>query len=298
MDDSMLVIANEDAGSAEQEAIAGAVGELEQAGPVQLVSSADQRQLDEILDRRAGRTVVVVGGDGSLHAVVSALHARGELSDCPVGLIPLGTGNDLARGLDIPLDPREAAKAIVEGRPRPLDLLVDDQGGIAVNAVHVGVGAHAAQAAVPWKPKLGPFAFPVGALVAGIRTKGWRLRVDVDDTPVASPRRKVLMVGLANAPSIAGGIATLGPRAVPDDGVVDVVVSHAVGPLARLGYAVRLHRGDHIHRHDVRTARGTQVRIAGEPYWVNVDGEVSGPVTSRTWRVQPGAWRLILASDS
>ena len=56
-----------------------------------------------------GREVVVAGGDGSLHAVVAALHERGELADAAVGLIPLGTGNDFARGVGLPLDPAEAA---------------------------------------------------------------------------------------------------------------------------------------------------------------------------------------------
>ena len=293
----MLVIANQEAGSAEREAIDEAVGVLREAGPVDVQASADRDQLDRVLDERDGRTLVVVGGDGSLHTVVTALHARGDLSGCPIGLVPLGTGNDLARNLGLPLDPGEAARVIVQGRPRRLDLLADDAGGVAVNAVHLGVGAEAAEAAVPWKPRLGPLAFPVGAVVAGMRTRGWRLRVEVDGRPLAQPRRKVLMVGLANAPSIAGGTAQLSPSAVPDDGLVNVVVSHAVGRLARLGYAIGLARGEHVRRGDVRTARGRRVYVAGQPFSYNADGEVQGPVHQRTWTVVPGGWQLILAAD-
>jgi diacylglycerol kinase (ATP) len=291
----MLVIANKDAGSTETEAISQAVGVLREAGkPVEVEFSSDAKELDQLLAGRGDRTVVVAGGDGSLHTIVSTLYARRELSDCPLGLLPLGTGNDLARGLGIPLDPGEAARIIVDGVPHRLDLLVDDSGDVAVNAVHVGVGAEAAQAADPWKPRLGPLAFPVGALVAGLRTSGWRLRVEADGNTLAVPRRKVLMVGLANAPSIAGGAAQLGPAARADDGVVDVVVSLAAGPLARLGYAIGLHSGRHTRRRDVRTARAREVGITGEPFWINADGEVSGPAQSRTWRVAPGAWQLIL----
>ena len=61
---------------------------------------------------------MVAGGDGSLHAVVTALHRRHELAERTLGLIPLGTGNDFARALDIPLDPAEAAAALCSAARR------------------------------------------------------------------------------------------------------------------------------------------------------------------------------------
>jgi diacylglycerol kinase (ATP) len=293
----MLVIANKAAGSTEHDAVQEALEVLRGDGPVELCYCESRDQLDELLDRRDGRSLVVVGGDGSLHTTVAALHARGELATAPVGLVPLGTGNDLARGLGIPLDPREAAQVVLDGKPTPMDLLVDDAGGVVVNAVHVGVGADAAQAATPMKPRLGPLAFPIGAVLAGLRTKGWRLRVVVDGRTIAVPRRKVLMVGLANAPSIAGGTAQLHPHADPHDGMVDVVVSHSVGPLARIGYASRLLSGRHTQREDVVTTRAREVSVSGEPFWLNADGEVTGPARNRRWTVAPGVWKLILPAE-
>ena len=64
-----------------------------------------------------------------------------------------------------------------------------------VNAVHVGVGADAAAAAGRLKPRLGPLAYPLGALAAGVRSTGWRLRVVVDGRVVADGHRRSLMVG-------------------------------------------------------------------------------------------------------
>jgi diacylglycerol kinase (ATP) len=180
------------------------------------------------------------------------------------------------------------------GRPRAVDLITDDAGGIVVNAMHVGVGADAAASAKPLKPYLRSAAFPVGAVVAGARATGWRLRIEVDGRVLTSGRRRVLMAGLANAPSIAGGTAVLAPGASATDGRFDVVVSTAVGPLARVGYALRLIRGTHPGRPDVVHRRGTTLSISGEPFQANADGEVSGPLRRRTWLMRPAAWRCIL----
>jgi diacylglycerol kinase (ATP) len=236
--------------------------------------------------------MVIAGGDGSLHTVVAALHSRGELQDCRLGLLPFGTGNDLARGLGIPLDPESAARVVISGRPRRLDLLVDDTGGVVLNAVHLGIGARAAQAAGALKSWLGRFAFPLGAFSVGLRTRGWRLEVRVDGNPVGDSRSRVLMVAVSNGPSIAGGIAHVHPEAVPHDGLAEVVISRAVGPVARIGYAVDLSRGKHLARRDVQVVRGRHVTVTGDPFFTVADGEIAGPTTHRSWMLKPAEWQL------
>ncbi len=160
---------------------------------------------------------------------MAELLARDELAERPVGLIPMGTGNDLARSLGIPLDPCEAVEVVLRGRERPMDLLVAGDGTIVVNAVHVGVGALAAEEATPLKPLLRRVAYAAGALLAGVRAKGWHLRVRADGRTIADGRRRILMVGVGNGTSIGGG-TPLTPQARPDDGLADVVVSFAVSP--------------------------------------------------------------------
>src|SRR5690349_8496855 len=105
----MLVVTNDLAGRTEEEPILAAVAVLEEAGPVERVVCGAESDLNAILDRRGDRTLVMVGGDGTLHTAVRALWRRGEAAACPVGLIALGTGNDFARGVGIPLEPVEAA---------------------------------------------------------------------------------------------------------------------------------------------------------------------------------------------
>jgi diacylglycerol kinase family enzyme len=288
----LLVLANAEAGGTETSAVDAAVTVLRNGADVEVVGTASPRQCREALARRDGRRVVVCGGDGSVHLVVGALHDAGDLAD-PIGLVPLGTGNDLARAVGVPLDPTAAAAVVLTGRPRDLDLIVDDTDAAAVNAVHVGIGAEAARAASALKPRFGRVGYLLGGLAAGLRERGWRLRVETDGVVLADGSRPVLQVGIGNGTSIGGG-SLLIPHAVPDDGLAHVVVSTAVGPLARLAYGRQMPSGDHIRRRDVRTAVGRTVTVSGEPFRYNVDGEVQGPASRRMWTVSARAWRLLV----
>ncbi|GAA3578581.1 lipid kinase [Nonomuraea rosea] len=288
----LLVLGNPAAGGAGEEgrrAILDALGDA--ADVVDLVTERPQ-DVGRALAEHPDRVPVVLGGDGSLHTLVAELLARDEPAARPVGLIPMGTGNDMARALGISLDPREAAMTVLHGRERPMDVLVDDQGGIVVNAVHVGVGALAAEQAGPLKPWLRRAAYAAGALVAGVRTKGWRLRVRVDGETVADGRRRILMVGVGNGTSIGGG-TPLTPAARPDDGLADVVVSFAVSPLARLTFGILLRLGRQRAHDDVVTLRGRSIAVDGEPVPTNADGELTQAKPSHAWTLHPSAWRII-----
>ena len=291
--DATLLIANADAGAGDDQAVADAVAVLRTGSDVEVARTASPGDLDGALHRRGGRRVVVAGGDGSLHAVVAALHRRNELSAAELGLIPLGTGNDFARGVGVPLDPVEAARALLDNKPRPVDLLVDCAGDVVVNAVHIGVGAEAGREAESWKSSLGKLGYYVGAALAGVRMSGLRLRVEADGVVLADLDRPVLQVGIGNGPNVGGG-TELTPDAQVDDGLVDVVVSFATGPLQRVSYAARLTRGTHEDRPDVGVTRARTVSVAGEDYWCNADGELYGPERNRTWRVEPGALLMVL----
>ncbi|RYJ05093.1 MAG: hypothetical protein EON52_13375, partial [Actinomycetales bacterium] len=149
--DPLLVITNADAGTADEMNLAAALDVLRAKASVEVCATSNPGELDGVLHRAGSRRIVVAGGDGSLHAVVKALYRRQELKRSVLGLLPLGTGNDFARGVDIPLDVEEAARVILEGTPRPMDLVVDEVGEIVVNSVHVGAGANASRRGQRWK---------------------------------------------------------------------------------------------------------------------------------------------------
>ena len=191
----MLVIANADAGTADGLDAALEVLDCEVAH----TSTPDE--LDEVV--RRDRFLVAAGGDGTLHAVVAAMHRQGRLADTTLGLIPLGTGNDFARGAGVPLDPVEAAHLVRSGTARGIDLLLDDAGGIVVNNVHVGAGAEASRAAQPWKRRLGPVGYAIGAGLTALRPPTLRLLVTVDGKVIS--RRPTLQVAVGNAPYVGEG---------------------------------------------------------------------------------------------
>src|SRR3954467_1954955 len=177
----LLLITNPDAGSADEERLEHALRVLRASADVEVTHTGNPGELDSVLHRRGGRHIVVAGGDGSLHAVVAALHRRHELADAVVGLVPVGTGNDFARGTGIPLDPAEAARVVLEGDVRPVDLIVDCLGEVVVNNVHIGVGAEAARNARPLKKVVGRAGYVLGAVKAAVTPPYLRLRVQVDD---------------------------------------------------------------------------------------------------------------------
>jgi YegS/Rv2252/BmrU family lipid kinase len=289
----MLLITNSDAGSNDTANLDKALTVLRETADVEVSSTSNQGELDGVLHRRGGRRVGVAGGDGSLHAVVAALHRRHELSDAVLGLIPLGTGNDFARGTGIPLDPEEAARLVAKGSVRPVDLLVDCVGEVVVNNVHIGVGAQASRKAHKWKGRLGRVGYGIGAALASVNPPFVRLRIELDGEVVADFDRPILQVAIGNSSHVGGG-TELTPEASPEDGKVDVMVSFAVGPLSRFGYVVGLRKGEHHERDDVLYVRGSNVSVSGQSFYCSADGELYGPERNRTWHVEKAAFSMSL----
>jgi len=297
------VITNKDAGTADEETLDRALASLFDEVSIEVTATSNPGELDGVLHRAGSRIIVVAGGDGSLHAVVAALHRRHDLSKAVIGLLPLGTGNDFARAMEIPLDAEEAARVLVDGEIRPVDLIVDELGGVVVNNVHVGAGAQASRRGQRWKDRLGKIGYgrlnlgragyPIGAVLAAVKPPYLRLRVEVDGEVIVDFDHPVLMVAIGNGPTVGGG-AALAPEADPEDGKVDVMISRAIGPWARLAYAAHLTRGRHHERDDVIYVRGERVSISGEEFYCAADGEVYGPERNRTWHVEPKAYSMVL----
>jgi diacylglycerol kinase (ATP) len=301
--DPLLVITNSDAGNSDEESLRQALGVLRGSASVEVQATSNPGELDGVLHRAGSRRIIVAGGDGSLHAVIAALHRRNDLKNAVLGLLPLGTGNDFARGTGIPLDIAEAARVILEGEPSKMDLVVDELGEVVVNGVHVGAGANASRRGARWKDRLGSVGvgklnlgkvgYPIGALLTAWNPPLVRLHVEVDGELVNDVDEKILMVAIGNGSSVGGG-AELTPEATPEDGKLDVMISRATRPSERFMYAVRLGFARHHVADGATYLRGTSVSVSGGPFWCSADGEIYGPERQRTWHVEPEAYSMVL----
>lgn len=299
----LLVISNANAGTADEESLAAALKVLRAHTDVEVQATSNPGELNSALHRAGSRRIVVAGGDGSLHAVVTTLYRRNDLKNAVLGILPLGTGNDFARANDIPLDVEEAAQVLVDGVVRETDLIVDEVGEIVVNNVHAGAGAQASRRGATWKDRLhsvgvgkvnlGRLGYPIGAALAAVKPPFIRVAVEVDGEIVVDMDEPILMVAVGNGSQVGGG-TELTPHAEPGNGTVDVMISRATGPLARFGYAAMLARGKHPEREDVIYLRGSTVSVSGEAFWCSADGEIYGPERHRTWRVEPAAYSLVV----
>lgn len=240
--------------------------------------------------------VVAAGGDGTISEVANGLldaHTGARL-----GLLPLGTGNDLARTLDIPLGDVDAALALLrQGRERVIDVIaVEPDDAPRTYAVNVAAGGFSGQVDEVLTPELkarwGPLAYVFSAARVLPDLTGYRTTLAFDDGQ--AEQVEALNVIVANARSCGGGVA-IAPGADVEDGLLDVVVVRFSKLLDLARVALRLARGDDLDDADVYRRRARAVRItASPPMWFNVDGELVSKAAV-TFRVVPRALRVVVA---
>ena len=225
--------------------------------------------------------LLVFGGDGTVNEVANGLPLGGD--GPPVALLPGGTGNDLARAIGIPPDPVAAATELVDARPRRLDML-DCGPRRAANGINAGFAAAATDVlSRRVKLVLGPVAYVVGGLRAGIDPPTWPARVEVDGTVVEG---EALAVVVGNGGSFGGG-RWLIPDADVGDGLLDVLVVPAAVSKARLARHLAM---DRRLPGDLPRLRGPEATVVTDMP-CRLDGEPAPTPGSVT--VLPGAWQVL-----
>jgi diacylglycerol kinase family enzyme len=221
------------------------------------------------------RRVVLLGGDGTLHAAANLPDGPTELA-----LLPAGRANNIARTLGIPLDLKTAAELAAEGRPRWIDLIAATSDERRYHAVEgVSVGLHAlARASYRAENSADLMAAARSAFRATRAFEGITLSISSDGAP------EVLAVGqlfIANLALYAFGLR-VAPRARPDDGLLDVVALPWEGRAHLISTVARLRRGTHVRRPGTRTWTAERVRIAtggSSPVIADTTNLGAGPVT-------------------
>jgi YegS/Rv2252/BmrU family lipid kinase len=233
-----------------------------------------------------GATAVVAwGGDGTVNEVASALAFGGV----PLGIVPAGSGNGLARDLGLPARPLDALRVALEGREVTIDAGELD-GRLFFNLAGIGFDARMAACFDARGPhRRGVLRYAAIALreLARYRPLDHALRVDGD-----ALHARALLVACANARQY-GGRALIAPRARPDDGLLDLVVVEARSPLAVLWQARRLFTGTLAAAPRVHMRPFRQLEVTGPaPVAAHVDGEPVSAGARLGVRVRPGALRV------
>jgi diacylglycerol kinase (ATP) len=290
----LLVITDLVTRDTESESFRVALDVLRATHTVRTVCPQSGEELGAALARRGRRRPVVVGDEETLHAVVEALYRRDELAGSLLGWIPVGCRGGLARSLGISPEPAQAARTVVRGEERWLDLLVDDAGGIAVDSVRVAVSSPSPSPARLLSPR-DAAAAGISLLLAGVRRAAQQLQVEADGTILTHLGRRMLRLGIGTVPRPAGGSAEAPPD--PGTGLAEVVLSEANGPLSRLGYP-GLHRPGSGGREALHVVRARAVTVSGREFAYAADGVTCGPVAVRTWQVEHSAWRLTVPAGT
>jgi diacylglycerol kinase (ATP) len=238
---------------------------------------------------RAGRDrVVAVGGDGTVQEVINGLLAVGRSAQ--LGVVPVGTGNDLARSLGLPAEAGSAWRIAVGRATRPTDVALAQNGAGSARwfASAGGIGFDA-QVAAAMAGRRGWLAGRAGYLVTTLvelrRFNNCRLRLLLDG---AELERDVLFVAIANGAYYGGGMR-IAPDARPDDGLLEVCVVGDISRLTALRELPNLYRGTHVRNPSVSMHRAARIEVEGSGSTrVHLDGEPFGTLPLAI-SISPGA---------
>jgi len=240
-------------------------------------------QAREALD--TGEIPIVVSGDGLIGQVGGVLAG----SQTPLGIIPGGRGNDLARVLGIPTEPAAAVAAIAAGQTVEIDV-GEVNGKRFLCIASCGFDSDANRIANEARLVKGPLVYAYAALRALAAWKPATFTLTLD-----GERREHVGYSVAAANSKAyGGGMMLAPHAELDDGLLDVVTVDDVGKLRYLRGLPKVFKGTHVDDDEVHVARAAEVTIeADRRFAVYADGEHLTDLPA-TLRVLPRALRVIV----
>jgi YegS/Rv2252/BmrU family lipid kinase len=238
------------------------------------------RELAKAAVRRGARLVLAWGGDGTINEVVSA-HA---FDDVPLGIVPAGSGNGLARELGVHPRPERAIADALQAVPRAMDLGEID-GRLFANVAGIGFDAHIASRFATATRR--GFVGYAGITVRALRSyapQHYRITIDGVETS-----HRAILVTIANSAQF-GNNARIAPGARVDDGELDLVVVEERSRIATICQVPRLFNGtaNRIRGCTIRRIRAVTIE-SEQPMAYHVDGEPIAGGTRLKARVHPGA---------
>ncbi|MET7774746.1 diacylglycerol kinase [Streptomyces mirabilis] len=303
--DQLLVVIDPVARRTDGESVRIAKDVLSAGAATKVCLPEGPEEFARALARRGSRRPVVVGDDRALLRAVSLLHRQRELAGCGVSLVPVGGVLSLARALGVPVGAVAAARAVLDGVERRLDLLVDESDGVVLGALRIppmgagggmrgaeevdmgGVGGFGNSGSSGGSGGFGSF----GGGASGLGGHAW-LRTC-----------QSLVRTLAARPARVASVPGPGPSRlrVEVDGVTLVDLDQ---PVEAVSVTPGVAGGAEVEVRPVSVGAeasplrvvGRRVTVSGADFRYRADSVVSGPVRTRTWTVREGGWGLTLPS--
>ncbi|HYJ48637.1 MAG TPA: diacylglycerol kinase [Microbacterium sp.] len=234
--------------------------------------------------------VAVVGGDGTVHLAIQELAG----TDVRLGIIPAGTGNDLATALGLrELDAIAAADAIVAGRTRRIDLArvtrADGSTAYFGSVLASGFDSRVNDRANAMRWPRGGSRYNIAILIEFLALKGIPYEVDIELADGGRERLvgDLVMGTVGNGSHYGGGIPIC-PHADPADGLLDLILVRPAGRLRLLRLLPRVYRGTHTTAREVSSFRVRSVRLSSPGVNAYADGDPIGALPL-TVEVAPSA---------
>ena len=219
--------------------------------------------------------LIACGGDGTVHCALQAVAG----TDVTLGIIPLGTGDDIARTLDLPRnDVQAAADVIADGRTRQVDYgMVRSSDGVDkafLAVMSAGFDSEVTERANTMTWPTGTSRYLIATLAELRVFQPAPFQITVDGQTL---RSEGMMLAIGNGSSYGGGMYVC-PTAIPDDGLLDLTFLTRTSKLTFLRIFPRVFKGSHIHHPSVRTLRGASLHIEAPGQTAYADGERVGPL--------------------
>ncbi len=292
-----LIVFNPQAGRGRGYKRAEEVRQALQAAGIEYESVVSEARGQAIeLARRAAlagwKLIVAAGGDGTVNEVVNGLMlAEAEGAASRLGVLPIGSGNDFAASLGIPLNLREAAKRLARAQVRRIDLgcingrYFDNNAGLGFEAM-INVEAHR----ITWLRGQPQYLLAVFRAMASYPLPV----VDITKDDGHRLAKQILMISVGNSRRNGGGFL-VNPDAVPDDGLLDLCIVDAISRPQILRLLPKAMTGSHRGEPAVELTRSTHLIVeSADPLPVHADGEILWNDAHRVEiTVEPGRLEVI-----
>lgn len=291
-----LIIINPNAGSVEATAeLQARLGQLPGTSVALTEKEGDAERLAREAVRSGVDLVVAAGGDGTLNEVVNGLAE--DFSRSRLGLLPLGTGNDFARSINVPPDLDASLAILAEGHSRATDVGRATFGGKCRYFINMAVGGFSpivSEKADDAKERWGPLAYLRGAVGALPELSGFKAILTFDDGERMAI--ETYNIVLSNGRFVAAGIP-VAPMSMLDDGFLDVLITPVttIPQLAVLVPQVLL--GRHVDSELLVFRKAVRIEVVSEPpmLW-NVDGEIIGDLPAQ-FEVLPRVLQVVVGPE-